>query len=445
MPSPGITYQQLLDLDTHPVPDVLRLEHPAELGDEDISVERYTTHEWHRREVEGVWRRAWQFACREEHIPEVGDHVVYEIVRDSYLVIRTAPDQIKAYPNACLHRGRQLKDHAGRCSEIRCPFHGFAWGLDGTLQDVPAEWDFGHIDPAQFALPEVQVDSWAGFVFINPDPEAEPLAEFLGEMVDHFEIWDLGDRFVEAHVAKVIPANWKVTQEAFCEAYHVNATHPQIMPWVGDTNSQVDVWRNFARAITPSGTPSPLIDFEPSQDDMMRAMLDVRHDQQSPLPEVSEQQSMRAMAAAGMRDRLRPIVGDERADRTSDAELMDNLDYTVFPNFHPWGGFNRITYRFRPNGDDHRSSIMECLILSPFSGERPPPADTHWLEDHETFTDAPELGGLAKVFDQDLFNMPKVQSGLEATRKPGVTLASYQESKIRWLHQRLGDFVEGGR
>ncbi|MGI9601903.1 MAG: aromatic ring-hydroxylating oxygenase subunit alpha [Acidimicrobiales bacterium] len=440
--SPGITYQQLLDTDTHPVPDVLRIESPGDLGNDDISAERYTSRQWHERETERLWRRVWQFACREEHIPEVGDHVVYEIVRDSYLVIRTAPDEIKAYPNACLHRGRQLKDHDGRCSEIRCRFHGFAWKLDGTLQDIPADWDFPHVEPAEFSLPEVRVDTWGGFVFINPDPDAEPLADFLGGIVDHFEIWDLADRYVEAHVAKVIPANWKILQEAFCEAYHVNATHPQIMAWVGDTNTQVDVWENFARAITPSGTPSPLIDFDPTQDDMMRAMLDVRHDQKSPLPELDDEQSMRAMAAAGMRERLRPVVGDEWADRTSDAELMDNLDYTVFPNFHPWGAFNRITYRFRPNGDDHRSGIMECLILSPFDGERPPPAEIHWLDDHETWTDAPELGGVAKVFDQDLFNMPKVQAGLETTRKPGVTLASYQESKIRWLHQRLGEWVD---
>ena len=128
----------------------------------------------------------------------------------------------------------------------------------------------------------------------------------------------------------------------------------------------------------------------------------------------------------------------------SDAELMDSIDYTVFPNFHPWGAFNRIVYRFRPNGDDHRSSIMECIFLAPFSGERPPNVPVHFLEEHETFTDAPELGMLGKVFNQDLFNMARVQQGLETTRKPGVTLGNYQESKIRWLHDKL-DRVGGGR
>jgi hypothetical protein len=122
--------------------------------------------------------------------------------------------------------------------------------------------------------------------------------------------------------------------------------------------------------------------------------------------------------------------------------MMDSIDYTVFPNMHPWGAFNRITYRFRPNGDDHRSSIMEVFFLSPFSGERPPPAAEHKLGVDDPWTDATELGMLAKVFEQDVFNMAKVQKGLETTRKPGATFSNYQESKIRWLHALLGEWVD---
>jgi phenylpropionate dioxygenase-like ring-hydroxylating dioxygenase large terminal subunit len=124
--SPGISYQQLLDTDTHEVPKVLRLESPKFLGDADVSIDRYISREWHEREKERLWSRVWQFACREEHIPEVGDHTLYEIAGKSYIVMRSGPDEIKAFPNACLHRGRQLKQYDGRCSEIRCPFHGFA-------------------------------------------------------------------------------------------------------------------------------------------------------------------------------------------------------------------------------------------------------------------------------------------------------------------------------
>ena len=440
--SPGITYQQLLDDDTHPVPDVLRLESPRFLGNTDIPIERYTSREWHRAEVDRLWMRVWQFACREEHIPNAGDYIVYDIANLSFIVIRTTTGAIKAYPNACLHRGRKLKDYDGSCSEIRCAFHGFAWALDGALADVPAPWDFPHVDDRRdddFHLPECAVGTWAGFVFINPDPNASPLKDFIGEMADQFTVWDLESRYVEAHVTKIIEANWKITQEAFCEAYHVSGTHPQILPYLGDTNSQIDVWDTFARVLTPGGTPSPLLEQRPTEEEMLRSMLDVRVDQEAPIA-LGDGQTARAAAAGAARDRWRPIVGD-RVDEMSDAELMDSLDYTLFPNFHPWGAFNRIVYRFRPNGDDHRSAIMEVLFLSPFKGERPPPAKVRALGVDEPWTTATELGMLAKVFDQDTFNMSKVQRGLETTFKPGITLASYQESKIRWLHEVLGEWV----
>ncbi len=440
--SPGVTYQQLLDADSRDVPSVLRLNHPQFLGSDDIDASRYTSRAWHEEEVEHVWRKAWQYACRSDEIPEVGDYYLYEIVRDSYIVMRTE-DGIKAYVNACLHRGRRLKDHSGRCSEIRCPFHGFAWTIDGNLQDIPGRWDFPHVDDAEFSLPEASVGEWAGFVFINPDPDAEPLHDFLGEIVDQFTVWDMEKRFKQAHVAKVINANWKIVQEAFCEAYHVNATHPQIMPYLGDTNSQVDIWDNFARVITASGIPSPLLDWEPTPDEMLRTMMDVRHDQDSPMP-LDEDADMRTVAASAGRERWRPMAGDEWVDGMSDAEMVDSIDYTVFPNFHPWGAFNRIVYRFRPNGDDHRSAIMECIFLAPYQGEKPPPCDIHWLGEDETFTDAKELGMLGKIFNQDLFNMPKIQLGLETPRKPGITLGDYQEGKIRWLHQKLGWWIERG-
>jgi hypothetical protein len=143
------------------------------------------------------------------------------------------------------------------------------------------------------------------------------------------------------------------------------------------------------------------------------------------------------------RERWRPHAGD-RVDQMSDAEMMDSIDYTLFPNMHPWGAFNRIVYRFRPNGDDHRSSIMEVFFLAPFSGDRPPPAEERKLGVDDPWTDAPELGMLAKVFEQDVFNMAKVQKGLETTRKPGATFSNYQESKIRWLHQLFDEWIDSG-
>jgi hypothetical protein len=127
----------------------------------------------------------------------------------------------------------------------------------------------------------------------------------------------------------------------------------------------------------------------------------------------------RQIAASGGREMIRPALG-AAVDQLSDAELVDSFYYTVFPNFHPWGAYNRITYRFRPYGTEVDQSIMECMYLGPFQpGERPPAAKMRLLGPDDDWTEAPELGFLARVFNQDTFNLPKVQLGLKATaRKP---------------------------
>ncbi len=434
--SPGLTYQDLLDTDSHDVPDVLRLQSPKDMGVREYPVTRYTTREWHDREVEHLWKKVWQMACREEEIPLPGDHMRYDIAGMSFLVVRTDAGDIKAFPNACLHRGRMLKEFDGNATELRCAFHGFAWHLDGSFCDIPADWDFAHVDKSTFNLPELPVATWEGFVFINPDQNCAPFDDFIKDLDEQFQRWKPATLYKAAHVAKVMPCNWKIAQEAFCEAYHVNGTHPQILRSLGDVNSQVDIWENCARVITPGGTSSPLLDYEVSDQEALRANLDLPHD--ADVPEIPEGMNLRQYLAERSRENLRPVAGT-RVDEYCDAELVDSIDYTLFPNFHPWGAFNGINYRFRPNGNDHRSAIMECIMLAPYEGERPPPAPVVWLEEDQSWSSA--LGFLGKVFDQDAFNMPRVQEGLESTYQTGVVLSGYQESKVRWLHHKLTEWV----
>ena len=436
--SPGLTYQELLDTDTHPVPEQLRWFSPAYFGSHDVPVERYTSRAFHELEKERLWKKVWQMACREEDIPNVGDTLVYEITDMSFLIVRSAPDRIQAYWNACLHRGRLLKESDGCNTELRCPFHGFCWNLDGGLKQIPSEWDFPHVNHDDFKLPEVHLGTWGGWVFINPDPgEVEPLESFVEGLTEQFARWPLERRYKQAHAAKKLRCNWKVAQEAFMEAFHVVATHPQILAGIGDCNSQYDVGKNFTRAITPNFTPSPYLAWQPSEQEMFDAATDRRLDE-PPIMEIPEGLTARAVAAANSREMWRPAVGDV-VDEMSDAEFDDSFYYTLFPNFHPWGAFNRIMYRFRPNGDDHETSIMECMFLAPYdpSQPKPPAAPIHWLDFDDPWTDATELGMLARVFSQDVFNLPKVQRGLKTMQKPGVTLANYQETKIRHLHHLL--------
>ena len=443
--SPGPSWQDVLDQDSRPVPEFLRAESPYLNGFSDIPKDRYLSREWHEKEKACLWSRVWQFACREEQLPEVGSYIVYEIADQSYLVTRVSEDEIKAYPNVCLHRGRLLKTYDGRCSEFRCPFHGFAWHLDGGLKHIPAEWDFPHLETRSedMALPEVNVGTWAGFVFINPDPEAESLHDFLGEeIMRHFERWDMENRYIQAHVSKIVNCNWKIANEAFSEGFHVNATHPQGMTYTGDPQSQVDIWGNTARNISPKGIPCPLLPFVPTEEQMLRDALDVREGEPLPIP-FEEGETMRTALSRAGRERFRESFGD-RVDDLTDAEFLDAWVYTVFPNFMPWGAFNRIFYRFRPNGDNHESCIFEIFYLTPFSGDRPPPATETKLGPSDPWTDAPELEKLAMVAEQDTFNMQRVHQGLKVLRREGVLLSRYQESILRWRQDLIQEYVELG-
>ncbi len=432
--SPGLSYQDLLDADTRPAPEVLRLQAARELPVVRVPIERYTSQAFHELEVEKIWKKVWQFACREDDVPEPGDHETYEIAGMSLLIVRGADRRLRAFHNTCLHRGRALKDHAGRSGELRCPFHGWTWNLEGELQELPCRWDFPHVERERYALPQVQVGVWGGFVFINMDPDCEPLESYLGDLPRHFTRWPLEKRFKEAHVAKIMPCNWKANQEAFMEAYHVVGTHPQLLKGIGDANSQYDAWDNFSRAITANMTPSPHLPDGASEQEQLDSLLSASLDGDPPM-RVPEDMTARAFLGQVTRMQLQasvPSVGE-----LTDAELQDSFYYSLFPNFHPWGAYNRIVYRFRPFENRVDRALMEVLYLSPYRGRKPENAKTTWLDIDEPWTNADELGSLANIFAQDSFNLGRVQDGLRGAQHSHVTFANYQETKIRHFHTLL--------
>jgi phenylpropionate dioxygenase-like ring-hydroxylating dioxygenase large terminal subunit len=440
--SAGPTMQSLLDADTREVPAVLRADSYDFLGDADIDRTRYFSKDFHDREVERIWTKVWQVACREEDIPDVGDHVVYGIADSSLIVMRTAPGVIRAYHNSCLHRGTQLRDTAGNVQHIRCPFHGFTWNLDGSLKEIPCQWDFPHVRPENFHLPQAKVDTWGGFVFVNLDPGAGSLASFLGEVPKHFDPFRLEDRFKGVHVAKIMPCNWKVCLEAFLESFHVITTHPQMLLYFGDANTEYDVYAGdppFNRMITPQAVSSPHLGAGIAQQDILDALF---NDLRGGRPEgliVPEGKTAREITAQEMRARWGERTGVDLSDK-SDSEMIDAIQYFVFPNLVPWGGIGSpITYRFRPNGNDPDTCIFDIMMLIPCDPAKPKPrgVPVHNLSIDDPWTDAPELGALTHIFTQDSQNLPRIQKGLRASRKPGITLANYQEVRIRQFHQAL--------
>ena len=129
----------------------------------------------------------------------------------------------------------------------------------------------------------------------------------------------------------------------------------------------------------------------------------------------------------------------------SDCEAVDAIEYFLFPNFMPWPSYTTpLVYRFRPNGDDPDSSVMDVMLLEPVPASgRPPVAPTRVLAADESWSDAPELGYLGPILNQDYATLGRIQRGLKASVRPALTLAQYQESRIRHFHATLSSYVDG--
>jgi hypothetical protein len=130
--------------------------------------------------------------------------------------------------------------------------------------------------------------------------------------------------------------------------------------------------------------------------------------------------------------------------KLSDSEALDLIQYNVFPNLGPWGGFSTpLVYRFRPHGDNPEESIMEIMMLFTKGpdGSHPPPCKVTKIGIDDSWHMIPNLGTAADVTDQDTDNLKRIQRGVRASKKPGVTLSNYQESRIRHFHQTLDAYM----
>jgi hypothetical protein len=151
----------------------------------------------------------------------------------------------------------------------------------------------------------------------------------------------------------------------------------------------------------------------------------------------------RAFAAEQSRQALSAEDGHDYS-AASDAEMIDALLYNLWPNMSFWAGYApNLVYRWRPNGRDPESAIMDVMILKrvPKNGPRPSPVPCHFLTENERWSDAAELGGLAAIFEQDMGNLPYVQEGLHSSGNGLVHFSRYSEMRIRQLHKLLDRYM----
>ncbi len=189
----------------------------------------YTSETFFQREVERLFLNHWQFVGREEQVEDAGQYFCYDGLGGSAIVMRGADGHLRAFANSCRHRGARLLSSSGSCKRIVCPYHSWCYDLDGRLQRAPGMEDAAGFDSADFPLPQLRLDTWAGFIFVHYGADAIPLSQHLGSMRDRFAAHRCEDMALVGQLEFDIESNWKLLAENALEAYHTGSVHRETL------------------------------------------------------------------------------------------------------------------------------------------------------------------------------------------------------------------------
>jgi nitrite reductase/ring-hydroxylating ferredoxin subunit len=227
----------------------------------DLPVGRYTDEELFRLETDVLFRRTWVYAGHESEIPEPGSYLVFDRTGSPILVVRGHDRVVRAFYNTCRHRNAPVvHGSCGTARRLVCTFHSWAYDLEGSLVAVPDEFAFAGLDRAERGLVPLRCETWLGFVFVNEDPDAMPLADFLGPVAREITPEYDGQPLRIVHRRRLtLACNWKVAVEAFLEVYHLRTVHPKTLaPYLDGKASAVALFphghsRMVTRALVGEG------------------------------------------------------------------------------------------------------------------------------------------------------------------------------------------------
>ncbi len=195
---------------------------------------RYIDDDFYKLEIEHLWKKSWLCAIRADEIAKRGEYKLFERMGLSIIIARAADGTINAMHNACRHRGAPIVAGDGKSNLLVCRYHAWCYDLKGGLVRVPEEHDFGDLDKAARGLLPVRCEEWDGWVFINLDPAAPPLLDDLGVLVEDLAPLQMANLRIKGRLNYRIACNWKAALDAFLEAYHVKAIHPQTVAMLLD-------------------------------------------------------------------------------------------------------------------------------------------------------------------------------------------------------------------
>jgi phenylpropionate dioxygenase-like ring-hydroxylating dioxygenase large terminal subunit len=410
---------------------------PAEL----IPKERYTSREFHDKELAKMWSRVWQIACLDSDIPNVGDYATYEIGLESVLIVRESEDVISAYLNVCQHRGRRIMQGCGHARQLRCQFHGWTWNLDGTLAEAPEREEFCPFADADVALNRVRVDQWEQFIFINLDPDAEPLMDFLGVLPERLKGHKLAGQYKWFSRSTDLPVNWKTALDAFQEAYHGRFVHAESIHFVDYVDNPIELLDKHSVLSATFGVPDRLINVETDVATMLDAMEWTFAAFGEDTQLIDALRSMDLPEGTLLREVLIPLIAGGMAElgidvsELSETELVDDWEYFIFPNveLHVLS-FGSWMFRTRPLGDDPEQMVFDMWYFHKIpEGTEAPPAAEH--------IHVPNGGNCGAVMDQDFRQVEIQQKGMHSAGFKGLRLST-METRISHMHEVLDRYIE---
>jgi len=179
-------------------------------------------------EREHIFAGTWQYAGWADQVAEPGSFFASVAGHIPVAVVRGRDSGLRGFVNVCRHRGHAVVEGAGCRETLQCPYHAWTYDLDGTLRKAPRSEREPGFDGSELSLLPVSVDIWGPFVFVNPDPNAAPLADWLGDVPDLVGKSGLDLARVRFHSHHEWPqeVNWKVALENYLECYHCPVAHP---------------------------------------------------------------------------------------------------------------------------------------------------------------------------------------------------------------------------
>jgi phenylpropionate dioxygenase-like ring-hydroxylating dioxygenase large terminal subunit len=206
-------------------------------------------------EREALFAREWLCVGRAERIPHAGDWFTVTLCDEPIIVARDKAGEVRAMSAVCQHRAMQVCDGSGNSSTFKCPYHHWNYALDGRLLGAPAMERTEGFQKSDWGLPQLAVELWHGFVFVNFDRDAAPLTPTLARYEPYVANYDLEHAVCPGtFTLEGMPWNWKVMFENFNDGYHANRLHQYVQDFCPSSMSEFPVpWDDDSNVIFRTG------------------------------------------------------------------------------------------------------------------------------------------------------------------------------------------------